>query len=167
MGVRGHRQQERECIVRFAGKHHEEEAILSPSKPHGCRSCPDQWHIDSSGKDSQQWVKTVKSQHTDEETIAVLPPHLSCWPQYRTGNALTIVVTRVRLEGAEGLNFGVAPFVTACEAGHLSRVISPFVFMDRQEKAEPSLSLCNPSVLLSPSLPLFLRSFLICFEKIS
>lgn len=76
--VRGHRQQERDCIVRFAVKHHGEEAILSPSKPHGCRSCPDQRHIDSSGKDSQQWVKTVKSQHTDEETIAVLPPPLSC-----------------------------------------------------------------------------------------
>lgn len=65
---------------------------------------------------------------------------------------LTIVVTRVRLEGAEGLNFGVTAFVTACEAGHLSRVIGPFVFMNRREKAETSLILVQ-SFSLALSLP--------------
>lgn len=65
---------------------------------------------------------------------------------------LTVVITRVRLEGAEGLNFRVAAFVTAGEAGHLSRVISPFVFMSRQEKAETALSLVQ-SFSLALSLP--------------
>ena len=47
----------------------------------------------------------------------------------------TIVVARIRLEGTQGLNFRVAAFITACKAGHFSRVINPFVFADSQRES--------------------------------
>lgn len=90
-GVRGHRRQEREGTVRFAVKHHGEEAILSPSKSRGCRSCPDQWHIGSSGKDSQQWVKSgKKSTHRLRNNSSAAPLASSADPGAGQGMRLPL-----------------------------------------------------------------------------
>jgi len=49
---------------------------------------------------------------------------------------LTIIITRIGLEGAEGLYFGVAAFITSCKTGHFFSVINPFTFIDSKNKAK-------------------------------
>lgn len=49
---------------------------------------------------------------------------------------LTIIITGIRLEGAEGLYFGVAAFITSCKTGHFFSVINPFTFIDSKNKAK-------------------------------
>lgn len=73
---------------------------------------------------------------------------------------LTIVVTRIGLEGAQGLNFRVAAFMTACKAGHFSRVINPFVFTDSKKRAEMTpVTLCIISARATPEFTSWAFSF--------
>lgn len=114
------------------------------------------------GKSLNNESKTVKSQQTGHETIPVMPPSphsLTSCPQHQVGNVLTVVITRIRLEGAEGLDFRVAAFVTVCEAGHLACVFSPFVFRNSKRKQKQH-SVVQPSTLaLSFPTPFFLEAF--------
>lgn len=91
----------------------------------------------------QKAVSMGRSPRSGQETKQVPSPS----PQpaaASTGNSpwgkqipglLTIVIARIRLEGTQGLHFRVAAFITACKAGHFSRVINPFVFTDSQRES--------------------------------
>jgi hypothetical protein len=111
------------------------------------------------GSQWESWQTCSKPTNRSRNTASHIFPsatvsHPRSPPAGKIGSLLTIVISRIRLEGAEGLNFRVASFIAACKAGHFSWVINPFVFVNSQKESRSDtgylVQIFSPLSLLIP-----------------
>lgn len=87
-----------------------------------------------------------------------------------TKSFLTIIISGIRLEGAEGLYFRVAAFITSWKTGHFFSVINPFTFIDSKDKAKwyslgMHIYLFTPWTDLNPAFYCLNQSKIISFKQ--